>query len=116
MAGSRLIPVRIGAITIEAEAVPLPGLDSSSGRVARPSRHVEEVFDRAQEAIVEVARSTARMIELAGQAARPDQLEVEFGLRFSAAGGVILAGIAGEASLKVTMTYDASSRANALQA
>ena len=116
VAGSRLIPVRVGEIEIEAEAVPFPGLDSSSGRVPRSSRHVEDVFDRAQETIVEVARSTARTIERAGNAARPDRLEVEFGLRFSASGGVILAGIAGEASLKVTMTYDASSSAAALRA
>ncbi len=39
------------------------------------------------------------MIEKAGQAARPDRVEVQFGLRFSASGGVIMAGVAGEASL-----------------
>jgi hypothetical protein len=31
---------------------------------------------------------------------------VEFGLKFSASGGVIMAGVAGEASLKVTLGYD----------
>ena len=46
------------------------------------------------------------MIEKAGAAARPDRVEVEFGLKFSASGGVIMAGVAGEASLKVTLGYD----------
>ena len=65
-----------------------------------------EAFGRAQDAIIEVARSTARMIEKAGAAARPDRVDVEFGLKFSASGGVIMAGVAGEASLKVTLGYD----------
>ena len=60
-------------------------------------------FGKAQEAIVEVAKSTAQMIEKAGAAARPDRVEVEFGLKFSASGGVIMAGVGGEASLKVTL-------------
>jgi Trypsin-co-occurring domain 1 len=35
---------------------------------------------------------------------------VEFGLKFSASGGVIMAGVAGEASLKVTLSYDVAAR------
>ena len=67
-------------------------------------------FGRAQETIIAVAKSTADMIDKAGTAARPDGLEVEFGLKFSASGGVIMAGASGEASLKVTLTYDAAVR------
>jgi Trypsin-co-occurring domain 1 len=70
---------------------------------------VLEAFSRAREAIAEVARSTAQMIEKAG-AARPDWVEVEFGLKLSATGTAIMAGAAGEASLKVTLGYDTSSR------
>jgi hypothetical protein len=33
-------------------------------------------------------------------------VDVEFGLKFSASGTVIMAGVAGEASLKVTLGYD----------
>jgi hypothetical protein len=70
---------------------------------------VLEAFTRAQEAILEVARSTAQMIDRAGAAARPDRVEVEFGLKFSASGTVIMAEVAGEASLKVTLGYDIAS-------
>ena len=59
---------------------------------------------------MEVARSTAVMIDRAGAAARPDRVEVEFGLKFSASGGVIMAGVAGEAALKVTLSYDVATR------
>ena len=35
---------------------------------------------------------------------------MEFGLKFSVSGGVIMAGVAGEASLKVTLGYDVAAR------
>jgi hypothetical protein len=106
VAGSRLITVRVGGVEIEAEAVQIAGTEPTSGRVSRAAGSVTDAFGRAQETIVEVARSTAEMIERAGDAARPDRVEVEFGLKFSASGGVIMAGVAGEASLRVTLSYD----------
>ena len=108
--GSRLIPVRVGDIEIEVEAVRVAGTEATSGRAAKAAGNVLEAFGRAQEAIIEVAKSTAEMIDKAGAAARPDRVEVEFGLKFSASGGVIMAGVAGEASLKVTLGYDIAAR------
>lgn len=109
VAANQLIPVRIGDIEIEVEAVQVAGTEATSGRAAKVAGSVLEAFGRAQDAIIEVAKSTAEMIERAG-AARPDRVDVEFGLRFSASGGVIMAGIAGEASLKVTLGYDIAAR------
>ncbi len=106
---SRLIPVRVGDIQIEVEAVPVAGTEVTSGRAAKAAGNVLEAFGRAQDAILEVAKSTAQMLDKAG-AARPDRVEVEFGLKFSASGGVIMAGVAGEASLKVTLGYDIAAR------
>ena len=110
VAGSRLIPVRVGGVEIEVEAVPVAGTEPTSGRLSRAADGVADAFGRAQDAIVEVARSTAAVIDRAGAAARPDRVEVEFGLKFSASGGVIMAGVAGEASLKVTLSYDVAGR------
>lgn len=107
---SQLIPVRVGEIEIEVEAVPVAGTELTAGRAGKAALSVVEAFGRAQDAIVEVARSTAQVIERAGAAARPDRVEVEFGLKFSASGGVIMAGVAGEASLKVTLSYDVTVR------
>ena len=108
---SQLIPVRVGDIQIEVEAVRAAGTEpSSSGKTERAAGSVLEAFTRAQDAILEVAKSTAQMIDRAGAAARPDRVEVEFGLKFSASGGVIMAGVAGEASLKVTLRYDIAAR------
>jgi hypothetical protein len=113
VAGSRLIPVRVGRVEIEVEAVPVAGTEPTSGRLSRVADGVTDAFGRAQDAIVEVARSTAAVIDRAGAAARPDRVEVEFGLKFSASGGVIMAGVAGEASLKVTLSYDVAGRPSA---
>ena len=110
VAGSRLIPVRVGRVEIEVEAIPVAGTEATSGRVSKAAGNVADAFGRAQETIIEVARSTAEMIERAGAAARPDRVEVEFGLKFSASGGVVMAGVAGEASLKVTLSYEVAGR------
>jgi hypothetical protein len=108
---SQLIPVRVGDIQIEVEAVRVAGTEpASSGKTERAAASVLEAFSRAQDAILEVAKSTAQMIDRAGTAARPDRVEVEFGLKFSASGTVIMAGVAGEASLKVTLGYDVAAR------
>jgi hypothetical protein len=110
VAAGRLIPVRVGDIQIEVEAVPVAGTEQTSGRAARAADNVAEAFSRAQDAIVEVAKSTAQVIERAGAAARPDRVKVEFGLSFSASGGVIMASVAGAATLKVTLGYDVGAR------
>jgi hypothetical protein len=106
----RLIPVQVGDVLIEVEAVAVAGTEPTSGRAAKAAESVLEAFDRAQDAIVAVAKSTAQVIEKAGAAARPDRVEVEFGLKLSASGRVIMAGVAGEATLKVTLGYDVSAR------
>lgn len=105
-----LIPVRVGEIEIEVEAVRVAGTEATSGRAAKAAGNVLEAFGQAQDVIIEVARSTAEMISKAGAAARPDRVEVEFGLKFSATGTVFMAGVAGEASLKVTLGYDVAAK------
>ena len=115
VAGGQLIPVRVGDIEVQVEAVRVPGTEPTSGRAARAAEDVRDAFSRAQETIIEVAKSTAEMIDRAGTAVRPDRVEVEFGLKFTASGGVIIAGIAGEASLAVTLGWDVTSRSAAAE-
>jgi len=110
VAGGQLIPVRVGDIEIEVEAVRVAGTEPTSGKTAKAAETVRDAFARAQETIIEVAKSTAEMIDRAGAAVRPDRVDVEFGLKFTASGGVIMAGVAGEASLTVTLGYDVASR------
>ena len=107
MAKSQLILVRVGDLEIKVEAVPVPGTEPTAGRASRQAGSTLAAIGMAQETIVEMAKTMKAMIERAG-AARPERLGVEFGLKFSAFGEVIMAGVADEASLKVTFSYDAA--------
>ena len=52
------------------------------------------------------ASSTVDVIgQMSERAVRPDQVEVTFGLKFSAQGNVVLAGASGEATLEVKLSY-----------
>jgi hypothetical protein len=105
MVGATL-PVRVGDIELLVETVPVAGTQATS-RIEDAVNNVRDAFARAQSAIVEVAISTMEVIEEAGRrAARPDTMEVEFGLKFSANGNVIMAGASGEATLAVKLTYN----------
>jgi hypothetical protein len=109
VAATRLINVTVGEVEIAVETVPAPASELTFGRNAQG--RAREAFIRAQEAILEVARSTAEMIDgAAAVGVRPDQVELEFGLRFSAAGGVILAAASDQSSLHVTLTYGSASQ------
>ena len=110
VAAYRSIVVRVGDVNLEVGAVPVAGTEPMSGRVSKAAGSVADAFGPAHEAIIEVARSTSAVIERVGAAARPDRAEVEYGLKFSASGGVITAGVAGEAALKVTLLYDVAAR------
>jgi hypothetical protein len=111
VAGGQLIPVRVGDIEVQVEvaAIRVAGTEPTSA-ASRATDSVKDAFARAQETIIEVAKSTAEMIERAGTAVRPDRVDVEFGLKFTAAGGVFIAGVAAEASLTVTLGYDVAAR------
>jgi Trypsin-co-occurring domain 1 len=108
MAAGRSIPVRVGDLELLVETVIIPGTEQTASLSQKAAEWTGGAFTRAQEVIAEVAKSTAETIDnLAGRAARPDHLELEFGLSFSAAGVIVLAGVTGQATLKVTLAYDA---------
>lgn len=116
VAGSQLIQVRVGDTEIQVEAVVVAGTQPTSTKAAKAAGTVLDAFDRAQDTIIQVAKSTAEMINRTGTAVRPDRVDVEFGLKFTASGGVIMAGVSGEASLTVTLGYDVASRPAAAEA
>jgi Trypsin-co-occurring domain 1 len=103
------VPVRVGDVEVLVETVPVPGSERTSGRLEDAGRRVVEAFDRAQQAIVEIAGQLAGTVEEMGRrAVRPDHVEVRFGLSFTAQGGVVVVGGGAEASLQVTVAYDRS--------
>jgi hypothetical protein len=103
------IPVRVGDVELLVETVTLPGSEPTS-RLSDAAAEAADALARAQDAILELASSTAATISEAGRrGARPDHLEVEFGLNISAKGNVIVAGASGEATMRVKLSYGAAS-------
>ncbi|WP_090946042.1 CU044_2847 family protein [Nonomuraea jiangxiensis] len=99
------IPMRIGQATVVVETTAVSGSEFTS-RGANPAEHLQDLWPRAQATIAEIASSTAAMIRDTGRrAAAPSAVEVEFGLKFSAKGSIILSEASGEASLKVKLVY-----------
>lgn len=70
---------------------------------------VVDAFDRARDAIVAIAASTVDTItQLGNQSLRPDEVQVKFGLKFTAKGNVVVAGVSSEATMEVALTYRAA--------
>lgn len=107
---SRVVPASISGVELLIEVSPVAGSEPTS-TVSRAQDAVTDAFQRAQTAIVAVASSTVDLVGRMGQqAVCPDQVEVKFGLKISAQGNVILAGVSGEATLEVTLLYNSDQR------
>ncbi|MFC6082132.1 CU044_2847 family protein [Sphaerisporangium aureirubrum] len=102
------IPVRVGDVTLDLEVSQKAGSEPLS-RLGDAAHAAHDAFVRAQDAILEVAASTAATMTAArSRGAAPTVMEVEFGLKFSTTGSVVIAGVSGEATITVKMTYDSA--------
>lgn len=108
------VPVRVGEIEVLVEVAPVAGTEPTSLPGQKAMDYVTGAFERAQSAVEEIAVSTARTVGRVGRRVGPPKtVEVEFGLKVSAKGDVIVAGVSGEACLKVTIAYGFGSRNSA---
>lgn len=106
MVTGQIVPMRFGGVEVLVATVPVAGSEPTS-RLGDASAKTVDAFGRAHEVIVGAAASAVDVLgKLAKEAARPDKLEVEFGLGFSAKGNVIVAGGSMDATLKVKLTYE----------
>lgn len=103
---SRVEPMRFGDIEVLVATTPVAGTEPTS-KVGDAAAKALDALDRAHEVIVNAATSTVEVLEkLKTKATRPDKLEIEFGLGFSAKGNVIVVGGSVDATLKVKLTYE----------
>ncbi|WAZ26797.1 hypothetical protein STRCI_008438 [Streptomyces cinnabarinus] len=109
----RLMPMRIGDVEVLVETTAVPGSENTSALETARER-VADAYQQAQETIVAVASTTVDTVRrLAERSARPDQIEVEFGLAVSASGNIIVAGASADATLNVRLTYTPDARSGA---
>ncbi|GIH65418.1 CU044_2847 family protein [Microbispora siamensis] len=107
-----LVPTRLGNVEVFVEAVPVPGSEPTSALDNQMAR-TKEMFKRAQEVIEQVAISASELRDRISEHARkPDQIEVQFGLKFSAQGHIIVASASLESSLTVKIIYGDTASSN----
>jgi hypothetical protein len=83
--------------------------DAGMGRVGRlgdAAARASITYDQALDSIRRAADATLRQFRQ--MATRPDQVEVEFGVRLTAEAGAIMARTGGEAQLTVRLTWSAT--------
>jgi hypothetical protein len=101
-----------GGIILVAVEVP----DVSVGRVSTPGElpieKVEASFDAVRDLIVRGCRPITKAFHTLQQESQPMSAEVEFGLNFSAKGSVYVVESAGQASLKVKITWNLAPEVN----
>jgi Trypsin-co-occurring domain 1 len=103
-----LIPVRLGDLEFLVEASPAVGTEPTS-RTSLSSAHIGDVFKRAQVIIADVAASTVKALhDSAAGMPRPEEMEMTFGIRFSAQGDVVVVHAGGEATLSVRLMFRAA--------
>lgn len=113
----RIVPFQVNGVQVLIETVAGPesvrppgshgSLPESRGVLAdKAADGLVDAFDHAQDVIEAIATRLAGTVSsLAERAVHPDTVELEFGLSFTASGGIVVAGSSVEASLRVTIGY-----------
>lgn len=104
----RVVPFQVNGVEVLIETVPGPAaVPEPRGMLAdKAADGLVDAFDHAQDVIEAIATRLAGTVSsLAERAVHPDTVELEFGLSFTASGGIIVAGSSVEASLRVTIGY-----------
>lgn len=100
--------MRVGDVDVLVETVSTAGSEPTSV-LDKVGTRAAETFEQAQEAIVAIASSAARTVQqMEERGLHPDQVTVEFGLRFAAQGGAFVASASAEAALRVSVIYNAA--------
>lgn len=97
------LPMRFGGVDVLVQAVDV--LQAGSEETSTADKLVD-LYDKAENAIIGVARSVAGTIKtLATEAAHPSSVEVEFGLSVSTEGKIVVVTGTVEANLSVKIVY-----------
>lgn len=105
---AKIVPVNFGGVELSVEVTAVAGSEQTSSRATKAVGGVIDVVDELRDAIVGVTTSMATAVEKArAQVSQPDHVEVAFGVKISASGSLIVAGLAAESTLNVKLVYDA---------
>ncbi|BCJ44609.1 hypothetical protein GCM10010168_14220 [Actinoplanes ianthinogenes] len=100
-----LLPADINGVQILVEVTRSAGTEPTSGR-QQTAEKVSDLLERSQKVIEAVAQSiSATGLHVAQKASQASQIEIQFGLKFSAQGNIILGGVSAEGTLAVKMIF-----------
>lgn len=102
---SQVVTYRVDdATTVRLEIEPTEGF--------RPAASAGEVIGRVQDAVTPAVEAAKAVLEKVKEA-RPDQIEVKFGVKASGEASWLVAKAAGEANFEVTLTWNHHAQAAA---
>jgi hypothetical protein len=103
---SQMASIRVHDVDLLVEVIREPGTEETS-MIGGATGAITDGLDRARDAIVGIASTVGETLDGLGERAlQPDRLEVEFGLKFTMQGGIVVAGASGEATLRILLGYD----------
>jgi hypothetical protein len=74
-------------------------------RVSRGSTGAQQADSRFEEAVARIRPAAEALLDSLKELETPDQIDLEFGLKFNAKAGVIFASVDSEAVFKVALTW-----------
>jgi len=104
---SELLTVVVDGVTFYVETAAEYGSEET-GSLGRLRRQGEDALDIAKSVLIAVAKTTTEALNSLVSLVSPQELTVEFALKFSAEGNAILTKIGSEANLRFTMKYKTS--------
>ncbi|MDI6098812.1 CU044_2847 family protein [Actinoplanes sp. NEAU-A12] len=100
-----LLPAEINGVEVLVEVTKSAGSEPTSG-FQRSAEKISDLLDRAQIVIEAIANSISETGQrIAQQASQANQIEIQFGLKFSAQGKIIIGASTAEGSLAVKMIF-----------
>ena len=103
---SDTISVNVDGATVIIEAQPVYGSEYTNAQKA--IEKVEDAFERARSTVNLVASGMIQTVRSMSEDLTPDQFELEFGIKFSVDGTVLVASVSSETTLKVKLIYNSN--------
>lgn len=104
MSSEKTLPVKIEGQTVFFEVEPIYGYEETTtpGSVLEKA---EDAFDRTREVVVNIAKGMVSAIKSLDQQVIPDEFAMEFAIKLSGEGNIVVSKVGAEANFKITMKY-----------
>lgn len=99
------LKVNIGGEVVYFEVEPTFGSEKTSAMSTALER-AEDAFERAKKTVTSIASSMVSDLQKLDQKITPDEFTLEFAIKFTAEGNVMVTKVGNEANFKISMKYN----------